>query len=321
MGFPDLSDRWKSALPTILSVAVMVGMVFAAEAIGIREILFPEIAALCFGALLAPRRAWMVSKGRMLLLMSCCAFIGYLLSVYLPFPYWAKIAVAFVIAQIIYLYSGTSLAPLVSAIVLPVVLQTDTIVYPIAAACLTLLVIICRSLLEHLSIRQHEPYQPLPRPDISVILMAGVRIVVVTALAYVCTRYNCVYVIAPPVLVLFTELCTGRVSRASKSPVSTVLFVTMCALAGASARELFSIRLGLPLTVAAFAAAILAVIIVYIFNLTIPPAGACCMLAFLVPEASILTYPIQILAGASLYMLISLIAARIVAARRLPFQS
>ena len=49
--------------------------------------------------------------------------------------------------------------------------------------------------------------------------------------------------------------------------------------------------------------------IVYIFGMTVPPAGALCMLAFLVPEQSLLTYPLQVLAGAALFMLTARIRA------------
>ena len=145
MGVPSTAERIRSGLPAVLTVTMMAGMALAAQLTGQREILFPEIAALSFGYLLAPSRAWMVNKKRMLLLMTSCAVVGYLYSVFLPLPYWARIAVAFATTQAVYLYSGTSLAPLVSAIVLPVVLRTDSLVYPVSAFVLTLLVILLPS--------------------------------------------------------------------------------------------------------------------------------------------------------------------------------
>lgn len=309
MGVPSTAERIRSGLPAVLTVTMMAGMALAAQLTGQREILFPEIAALSFGYLLAPSRAWMVNKKRMLLLMTSCAVVGYLYSVFLPLPYWARIAVAFATTQAVYLYSGTSLAPLVSAIVLPVVLRTDSLVYPVSAFALTLLVILLRTLLERLGIRRDEPYTPLSRPSAGAITMAAIRAAMVLLLAPFCVRFGVIYLIAPPLLVFFTEVTSARDAKPVKTPVSTVLFLTLCALAGASTRQLFCIRFALPVTLAALAAAILSLVIVYIFGMTVPPAGALCMLAFLVPEQSLLTYPLQVLAGAALFMLTARIRA------------
>lgn len=303
MGVPSTKERIRSGLPAVLTVAMMTGMTLAAQMTGQREILFPEIAALSFGYLLAPSRAWMVNKRRMLLLMSCCAAAGYLYSVFLPLPYWGRIALAFATTQAVFLCSGTSLAPLVSAIVLPVVLRTDSLVYPIAAFVLTLLVILLRTLLEKLGIREDEPYAPLPRPSAGAITMAAVRAVMILLLAPLCVRFGVLYLIAPPLLVFFTEVTSAENPKPAKTPVSTVLFLTLCALAGASSRQLLCVHFALPVSLAALLASLLSLVIVYIFGMTVPPAGALCMLAFLVPEQSLLTYPLQVLAGAALFML------------------
>ncbi|MGN1022929.1 MAG: hypothetical protein ACI4OJ_05475 [Lachnospiraceae bacterium] len=303
MGVPSTKDRIRSALPAVCTVVMMAGMALVAERSGQREILFPEIAALSFGYLLAPSRAWVVNKKRMLLLMSCCAVVGYLYSVYLPLPYWGRIALAFATTQVVFLYSGTSLAPLVSAIVLPVVLRTDSLVYPIAAFVLTLCVILLRSLLEKMGIRNRESYVPLPLPSAGAIAMALIRTVMIIFLAFFCVRIGILYVIAPPLLVFFTEVTSARDSRAVHTPVSTVLFLTLCALSGASARQLLAVHFHLPLALAALAGSLLCLLIVYIFGMYVPPAGALCMLAFLIPAESILTYPLQVLTGAALFML------------------
>ena len=48
----------------------------------------------------------------------------------LPAPLWLKITAAFLLCQMIYLYSGTTFAPMISAMVLPVLLGTESWVYP-----------------------------------------------------------------------------------------------------------------------------------------------------------------------------------------------
>ena len=60
---------------------------------------------------------------------------GYLSVLYL------EILIAFVFAQILFMLSGTTFAPMISAIVLPVMMQTESFIYPIAAFLLTVAVV------------------------------------------------------------------------------------------------------------------------------------------------------------------------------------
>ena len=78
-------------------------------------------------------------------------------------------------------------------------------------------------------------------------------------LAPFCVRFGVIYLIAPPLLVFFTEVTSARDAKSVKTPVSTVLFLTLCALAGSEHKAApFCIRFALPVTcLAALAAAIL----------------------------------------------------------------
>lgn len=59
-------------------------MVLAAELLGNKEIIFPEITALAIGYILSEKRGWNVNDRRMLFLITLCACAGLLSSVYLP---------------------------------------------------------------------------------------------------------------------------------------------------------------------------------------------------------------------------------------------
>ena len=49
-------------LPGELTVIVIAIMIAASEVLGEREIIFPEIAAIAVGMLLAPRRPWQTTR-------------------------------------------------------------------------------------------------------------------------------------------------------------------------------------------------------------------------------------------------------------------
>ncbi len=123
----------KQLLFGFLTLAVVVCMVFAGEYSGEREIIFPEVTAIAVGLLLAPKQSWTVSKPRLFGLITLCAWAGLAFSLWLPGPLWCKLSVAFLFCQLVLLFSRTSFAPLISAGVLPVMLGTESIVYPIAA--------------------------------------------------------------------------------------------------------------------------------------------------------------------------------------------
>jgi hypothetical protein len=64
--------------------------------------------------------------------------------------------------------------------------------------------------------------------------------------------------------------------------------------------------LHLPLTLAAVAAAVLMILILTKLKAYVPPAGALCILPMLIPAEKVMGYPLQILAGAALFMGLSL---------------
>jgi hypothetical protein len=291
-----------SAALTLVIVILMVG---AAESLNEPEIIFPEITALAIGAIIAPVCAWRVSRARMLLLISLCAAVGVLLVRYLPLPLAGQITVAFFLCQVVYLYSRTTFAPLVSAMVLPVLLGTTSWVYPLAACSLTALICLVQWLLEKAAVMPAETFAPLPLPQKKDFLTAIIRTAAVFLLALPAIALGWQFIIAPPLLVVFLEL-SRRGCPARKQPLRVIGLVFCCALAGAGCRWLFAMQLGWPLTVAAAVAALLMVFLLYAFRLFLPPAGAMAILAMLIPESMLLWYPLQVLIGISLLTLLAL---------------
>ncbi len=289
-------------LPALLTIGLAAAMTGAAEGFQDSEIIFPEIAALSLGYVFSDRRAWCVNSKRMFLLISLCAVLGFCLSVFLPGPLYLKILLAYCIAQLIYLYSGTGLAPLISAVVLPVLIGTREVSYMISAAVMTLLVILCHHLLVYLGIRKEEPYTPVPRPGGAAFARMALRLVVVALLGIPALIFGYRFLVAPPLLVAFTELVDHWRPGSEKKPWKVVLLLTICGAAGAGCRGLFTVCLGLPLTLSAVIAVILMLLVVSAFRLYMPPAGAMMMLAMLIPESALVLYVPEVFAAAIVFM-------------------
>ena len=116
----------KQLLSDGLVLAIVAAMVGAAELTGQSEIIFPEVTAIAVGAFLAPRLTWRTDRVRMLVTVTLCAVLGVLLVRFVPLPVWGRLTLAYGLAQVVFLLSGTRFAPMISAIALPVLLGTES---------------------------------------------------------------------------------------------------------------------------------------------------------------------------------------------------
>ncbi len=294
----------KKIIPSILAIILVTAMTMSSELLNEKEIIFPEITALAIGYMVAPKRSWKVNDFRMLTLITFSAVIGLCISRFLSLDVYVEIIIAFIVSQVIFMYSGTTFAPLVSAIVLPVMLQTTSIIYPIAAFVMTLIIIVLRNILLHFGIRDKEEYTPVVLSTRADIIDTFIRIICVILVGYIAFKSGFKYVIAPPLLVAFTEFSrTGN--KAIEKPVKTVTLITFCALIGAGARYMLEISLGMPLTIAAIVATIIVMLLINYSKMFMPPAGAITILAMLIPDEAVVMYPIQIFIGSIIIVMIS----------------
>ena len=168
-------------------------MVGVSELLGEKEIIFPEITALTVGAIAAPKHSWKVSRARMIILIAVCSVIGILIVRFSPFPKAVGLTAAFALCQVIYLMSGTSFAPLISAAALPVLMDTETIIYPISAVTMTALTCLAQYILERAGVCEKEDFVPLAKPDKFRWISAIVRVGAAAVLAFPLIHFGVQY--------------------------------------------------------------------------------------------------------------------------------
>ncbi len=294
----------KRIIPYISALALVAAMMLSAELLKEKEIVFPEITALAVGYMVAKKRSWRVNGRRMLTLITVCAVMGIAIVRYVSLDIFSQVIIAFTIAQILFMYSGTTFAPFVSAIVLPVMMQTTSIVYPIAAFILTLAVILFHKLFLYTGIRVDEEYVPVVLNSFDDKIDTIIRIICVALIGFVAISSGYKFIIAPPLLVAFTEFSRPR-NKVRNKPVKTILVITACAFTGALCRYVFSIILNQPLTIAALIASTIMLLILHFTKMYMPPVGAITILSMIIPEESLISYPIQILVGSTIIMMLS----------------
>lgn len=122
----------------ILSGCLLCIMTGAAGLTGNAELIFPEAAALVCGAWLRRVQPWNIDRGKMEFLMILGAFAGIALNRWLPGPLWVRAAAGYVLVMLAFHFSDSSMAPMVSAVILPVMLGTKDILYPVTVTVIIL---------------------------------------------------------------------------------------------------------------------------------------------------------------------------------------
>ena len=300
----------KSQSHNILAVLFLTGMVFISEITRQPAVLFPEILALLTGMWIAPRMPWRVSRWEIPVLMTLCAVWGILVSRYCPGETAMKMGVAFVGAAGVLLISHTTLLPILSACILPILIGEQSWVYPIAVAVMTTLLAAGQTLL----CGKEKPSAHWEWNPTQELIRWSILIPVVTVLSAFAIEADTPCVVAPPLLVLASELSFPESPVAHKS-IRIAAVTLLCASVGALARWTVQIQLGLPLTLAAFLAAVLALTVFTLMKLPFPPAGALAILPMLLPEALIPTYPVQVTVGTVLFLSISWVIRTILHSR------
>ncbi len=324
-------------LPTVLAFIMVVAMVAVAEVSKEGEIIFPEIAALVIGGWIAREQPWEVNRTKQVILMAIAAFFGIAIVRFLPLPLLAQVLFSFIgAALLLTAFKCTFLPiqeqippghhrcrhcapaihaalPILSACILPVLMGVESLVYPVSVIVMTLIIATVQKILEHHE--RHAPvcHVPYVIPWNCFLKRLALLCLFLGGLGWVALYFGYPFVIAPPLVVAMAELSHGDSPLGSKL---TGLFplVLLCGIAGAGFRLLITVTLGLPLTLTAALAMGCALVLIHLFKLPFPPAGAIALLPLIIPQSALITYPIQVVVGFVLLTLAARFTAKVVTA-------
>ncbi len=299
----------KRTLKFLLSVGMVTVMVLLSELLHEKEMIFPETAALVIGAWAAPKQSWETNREKMFMSMILSAGIGFYMSAYLEAAIYLKLVVGLTICIAIVLVSRTTMLPVISACVLPILMEVDNIVYPISVVVLTAGVIVVQWFLEKKHLKPRHRYVPLEYDVMAEVKRWLYVLVIISLLAWGALAGGMKFVIAPPLIVLFSEM-TYADSPAQKKPVKIFLLTALAAFLGTYARLLLCVFLPLPMALAAAAAFVCLLLFMAILQLYVPPVGAIAILPFLIPRSTLMMYPVQVMAGSALLILLAMLFGR-----------
>jgi len=296
----------KKIVKYLSALAMMVAMMALAEFTGETEIIFPEMAALTIGLWISNKHIWQVTDVQLVSLMTLAAIVGVLIVRYSPLPLVINITIAFVVAGVILTSQRSTLYPLVSALILPVLLHTTSWVYPLSVLAMTVILVVVKKIFEAKGIRSKTDYTPSDRPIKSAIVVWAAMtcsLLSITAIGYYSTY---IYIIIPPLIVSFVEFVNTKAGFRNR-PVLTVLLLLVCSLVGSVFQLVGHFYLGLPLAVVATA------ILIVVFGLFewlgkfFAPAGAISLIPLLLPEEVLPYLPLEVFVGAVLFIAVAMI--------------
>lgn len=292
--------RYTFALTAIL---LMVGI---AEWAGEKEIIFPEMVALSIGAWIIDKRVWKVKRWQMVKFMTLGAIAGLCIVRYSPFPSPVNLSLAFAFAGLCLLCSRTTLIPLISACMLPVLLQTHSWIYPLSVCLLSLILALGQKGMETCRVRKKTAHLPAERDWKKDSLRWLSLLAIVFLIALLASLAGCRYLVIPPLVVTFAEIVHSKAGFRSR-PVQLFLYMTVAALLGTGFQLFGYYYLHLPETVVAFC---IVVCLFALFEWTgkyFAPAGALAFIPLIVPRESLTWLPMQASLGAALFITIAML--------------
>ena len=281
--------------------AMVVLMVAVAQFTGEKEIIFPEIAALVIGGWVAERQPWEVDRPKQIVLMAICSFMGIAMVRYAPFSLLTEVLVAFALASALLIIFRCTFLPILSACILPILLQVESVVYPVSVILMVLIVAGVQAGLERRHIRlprAHAPCRYDYRWELRRFLLLLATLAAVGAVA-IGTGWN--FMIAPPLIVGMAELADPESPCHTRWPRVYAL-VALCAVTGGWGRWLLQGVLGLSAIPAAAIIMALVLALVVLLRTPFPPAGAIALLPFLLADKALALYPVQVVVGFTVLM-------------------
>lgn len=290
------AHRLPKAAVFALALGVVAAMVAAAEILGIEDIIFPEAAALTIGFWTAPVCPWCVGAKQGVAMMVTAGLLGYGISAWLPAPLMVKIAVGYACGAALIVVSHSSLYPVFSAVMLPVILGVDTPVYCLAVAVLAAVILLPAGAM-HGDADAVQTKRDDALPVHAQVCRFGLLLVFVLVLAALGRHLNRLMLIAPPLIVG----AAGVVDNPKPIPLMTLVkILILCAAAavfGSGCRLALTETMGFAAAVSAAAAFALLLLLAWRWGLWFPPAGAVTLLAYLMPPARLSAYALWILFG------------------------
>lgn len=296
-----------------VTMLFVVCMVAVAEYLNVSDIIFPEIAALAFGAWVMEERPWPGAAWTIWFSPTLGALTGVLILHFMAHSLVAMVCVAFLFVLVELKLFRSSMSPSFSAAILPIIANIHGWIYPVSVCVMTAAIALAthNNDKKKNTLGNQAPDSSRPRAAHESLAKEwahyGKLLFFILLVAVFSTRFDWVYMMSPPLIVAFVELNhPGSVLR-QKSMTRLLLLLSTCALAGMLWVVLVVQVLSGPLWLAAGLAVASAFALARGLRLASPPALALALLPTILPQQVLYLYPLHILVGSLIFIVLSLL--------------
>ena len=229
--------------------------------------------------------------------MSVAALFGVLVVRYLQIPLIFQVCVCFAFTGFILTLLKTNFVPIISACILPVYLRTESWIYPISVSLMALIIIFAQWIMEKYHMRPQTNFVPIEFNIKHQIIKWSKLLIIFALIALIPFRTQQIYFLAPPLIVMFTELSNTK-SPARNKPFYIVGLMTFSAFIGCAIRYIFNICFNMPLFVCTILACFILFVAIDKIKLYFPPSGAILLIPMILDKNIIITFPLEVFFGA-----------------------
>lgn len=283
-----------------ISIIVTMAMVGIAEVLNKEAIIFPEIAALCTGLIIAPKKVWNSDRYTSWGLMCFSSLLGIIIVRYAQFPIFLQCIVALCAITLILVITQSEFFPAICACMLPVLTQTGSLYYVASVCVFSALLFIIEALLLKFNLKDAYTVDKIKlgkRGILKYILIVASYSIFLAIVLY----FDEVYFIVPPLCVTFFEIATDE--QSTKRPFDIWLILSIAAGLG----FLLSFMIN-SFAWSHFGCTLIIILIMYVImfltKLTFPPAASICLLPLILPTSNMYRYPLEVMIGSAIVIII-----------------
>ena len=292
-----------------LVIAFVATIVFVAEYFHMHDIIFPEIAALAFGAWVMETRPWSGPVWTIWVSPTVGAITGVIILSLMPSSFTTMLLVALVFVLVELKFLRSSMSPSISAAILPILINAKGLVYPVSV-CLTTGAV---ALVAYHKEKQHAGTEGMPRVRggeesshrgqlTKKCFHYGKILLSVFAITLLADKANALYIVSPPLIVVFFELIEPQSIFPKDASKKLFFMLTCCALEGMFWVAIIVHACSGPRWLAAGFSMATAISLSRIFRLAPPPAFALALLPLILPFKTLYVYPASVVVGAFLFI-------------------
>jgi len=293
---------------SILAVLLLVIAMFtAALSLSQKEIIFPELAALAVGAWVLGNQRWLDRPLLICISPTLAAVTGTIIVHFLSQYQVVAILLAFVVVSIELSLMRSHITPSISAAILPIFLQIDSLYYPLAVGVLTAIIALPQQMLLLTDKKQldgtGEIVQLEQNKGRNFLQWLGI-FTVVSSMTFVAFDLHWQFIVAPPLIVTFVEIIRHKEGMSGKR-FKLVVLLGSAALWGTFSMIGLHNMGQLPLVFVAGCSVIGVLILFRLLKFSFPPAMAIALLPTIISSEYLQSYSVQVFTGAFLFVVLS----------------